>query len=69
MLLHVERPTDDTAHAVLQEAYCRLLSRYKEELSRPFDEAASFLTTIRSQLTTLCGGGGGGATSPHYSGN
>ena len=56
---------------MLQEAYCRLLSRYKEELSRPFDEAASFLTTIRSQLTTLCGGGGGGggATSPHYSGN
>ncbi|CAM0958151.1 unnamed protein product [Alopecurus aequalis] len=47
------------------EAYCRLLSRYKEELSRPFDEAASFLTTIRSQLTTLCGGGSGGATSPH----
>uniref|UniRef100_A0ACD5TXY8 Uncharacterized protein n=1 Tax=Avena sativa TaxID=4498 RepID=A0ACD5TXY8_AVESA len=48
------------------DAYCRLLSRYKEELSRPFDDAASFLTTIRSQLTTLCGGGGGGgATSPH----
>ncbi|KAM0912890.1 hypothetical protein ACQ4PT_012503 [Festuca glaucescens] len=46
------------------DAYCRLLSRYKEELSRPFDDAASFLTTIRSQLTTLCGGGAT-ATSPH----
>uniref|UniRef100_A0A452XVJ4 Homeobox protein knotted-1-like 1 n=1 Tax=Aegilops tauschii subsp. strangulata TaxID=200361 RepID=A0A452XVJ4_AEGTS len=45
-------------------AYCRLLSRYKEELSRPLDEAASFLTTIRSQLTNLCGGGAT-ATSPH----
>ncbi|VAH01726.1 unnamed protein product [Triticum turgidum subsp. durum] len=45
-------------------AYCRLLSRYKVELSRPLDEAASFLTTIRSQFKKLCGGGAT-ATSPH----
>lgn len=54
LLLHVERWTDD--HLV-QEAYCRVLWRYKEELSRPLDEAASFLATVRTQLSNLCGGG------------
>ncbi|KQK07913.1 homeobox protein knotted-1-like 10 [Brachypodium distachyon] len=39
------------------EAYCRVLWRYKEELSRPLDEAASFLATVRTQLSNLCGGG------------
>jgi len=39
-----------------QEAYCGVLERYKEELSRPFDEAASFLSSVRTQLSTLCGG-------------
>ncbi|KAG0516773.1 hypothetical protein BDA96_09G032200 [Sorghum bicolor] len=38
------------------EAYCRVLERYKEELSRPFDEAASFLSSVRTQLSSLCGG-------------
>ncbi|PWZ16051.1 Homeobox protein knotted-1-like 1 [Zea mays] len=38
------------------ETYCRLLERYKEELSRPFDEAASFLSSVRTQLSSLCGG-------------
>lgn len=33
-----------------------MLERYKEELSRPFDEAASFLSSVRTQLSTLCGG-------------
>uniref|UniRef100_A0A0E0C0Y5 Homeobox domain-containing protein n=1 Tax=Oryza meridionalis TaxID=40149 RepID=A0A0E0C0Y5_9ORYZ len=42
------------------EAYCRVLVRYKEELSRPFDEAASFLSSIQTQLSNLCSG----ATSP-----
>ncbi|PWZ11440.1 Homeobox protein knotted-1-like 1 [Zea mays] len=37
------------------EAYCRVLERYKEELSRPFDEAASFLSSVRTQLSSLCG--------------
>ncbi|PAN17067.1 hypothetical protein GQ55_3G099900 [Panicum hallii var. hallii] len=37
------------------EAYCGVLERYKEELSRPFDEAASFLSSVRTQLSTLCG--------------
>jgi hypothetical protein len=39
-----------------QETYCRVLERYKEELTRPFDEAASFLTGIHTQLASLCGG-------------
>jgi hypothetical protein len=33
-----------------------VLERYKEELSRPFDEAASFLSSVRTQLSSLCGG-------------
>ena len=33
-----------------------MLERYKEELSRPFDEAASFLSSVRTQLSSLCGG-------------
>ncbi|GJM94488.1 hypothetical protein PR202_ga11135 [Eleusine coracana subsp. coracana] len=37
------------------EAYCRVLERYKEELTRPFDEAATFLSSVRTQLSTLCG--------------
>ena len=28
--------------------------RYKEELSRPFDEATTFLNSIESQLSNLC---------------
>ncbi|CAL1407680.1 unnamed protein product [Linum trigynum] len=36
------------------ESYCELLHSYKEELSKPFQEAASFLTTMESQLTNLC---------------
>jgi hypothetical protein len=41
----------------IQESYCRVLVRYKEELSRPFDEAASFLSSIQTQLSNLCSGG------------
>jgi hypothetical protein len=39
----------------VQDAYCRVLERYKEELSRPLDEAATFLSSVRTQLSTLCG--------------
>ncbi|OAY42395.1 homeobox protein knotted-1-like 1 [Manihot esculenta] len=38
------------------ESYCELLYRYKEELSRPFDEATTFLSNIESQLSNLCKG-------------
>ncbi|KZV25835.1 homeobox protein knotted-1-like 1 [Dorcoceras hygrometricum] len=35
-------------------SYCEVLHKYKEELSRPFDEATSFLSSIESQLNDLC---------------
>ncbi|XP_042516367.1 homeobox protein knotted-1-like 1 [Macadamia integrifolia] len=35
-------------------SYCELLYRYKEELSKPFDEATSFLSNIESQFSDLC---------------
>ncbi|KAG6646752.1 hypothetical protein I3843_07G029500 [Carya illinoinensis] len=38
------------------EAYCKTLYRYKEELSKPFDEATTFLSGIESQLNNLCKG-------------
>ncbi|KAK1317706.1 Homeobox protein knotted-1-like 10 [Acorus calamus] len=38
------------------ESYCEVLMRYKEELSRPFDEATTFLNKIERQLSNLCGG-------------
>ena len=47
-----------------QEAYCGVLEHYKEELSRPLDEAASFLSSIRTQLSTLCGGAASLSGSP-----
>lgn len=36
------------------ESYCAVLVKYKEELSKPFDEATSFLNNIKSQLSSLC---------------
>ena len=47
-----------------QEAYCGVLELYKEELSRPFDEAASFLSSVRTQLSTLCVGAASLSGSP-----
>ena len=46
-----------------------MLVRYKEELSRPFDEAASFLSSIQAQLSNLCSGGSSpAATTATHSG-
>ncbi|KAL6961735.1 hypothetical protein U1Q18_004320 [Sarracenia purpurea var. burkii] len=36
------------------ESYCEVLHKYKEELSKPFDEATTFLSRIESQLSNLC---------------
>ncbi|KAM1541851.1 hypothetical protein ACFX13_011795 [Malus domestica] len=36
------------------ETYCDILVKYKSDLSRPFDEASSFLSKIETQLTNLC---------------
>lgn len=38
------------------ESYCEALHRYKEELSKPFDEATTFLSSIELQLSNLCKG-------------
>ncbi|XP_011092151.1 homeobox protein knotted-1-like 1 isoform X1 [Sesamum indicum] len=34
--------------------YCEILQKYKEKLSKPYEEATSFLSSIQSQLTNLC---------------
>ncbi|XP_022743024.1 homeobox protein knotted-1-like 1 isoform X2 [Durio zibethinus] len=39
-----------------KESYCEVLHTYKEELSKPFDEATTFLSNIESQLSNLCKG-------------
>ncbi|CAJ1940169.1 unnamed protein product [Sphenostylis stenocarpa] len=36
--------------------YCDMLVKYKSDLTRPFDEATTFLTKIETQLTDLCTG-------------
>ncbi|KAL8161618.1 hypothetical protein V2J09_013107 [Rumex salicifolius] len=38
------------------EAYCNILGKYKSDLSRPFNEATSFLNRMESQLSSLCTG-------------
>ncbi|XP_061371923.1 homeobox protein knotted-1-like 1 isoform X2 [Gastrolobium bilobum] len=38
------------------ESYCEVLHRYKEELSKPFNEATLFLGSMESQLSNLCKG-------------
>ncbi|KAL3030276.1 hypothetical protein AAZX31_03G211200 [Glycine max] len=38
------------------ETFCEVLHRYKEELSRPFNEATLFLGDMESQLSNLCNG-------------
>jgi hypothetical protein len=45
-----------------------VLVRYKEELTRPFDEAASFLSSIQAQLSDLCSGGSSPAATATHSG-
>ncbi|XP_060167290.1 homeobox protein knotted-1-like 1 [Lycium barbarum] len=35
-------------------SFCEVLLKYKEELSKPFDEATTFLNNIESQLSSLC---------------
>ncbi|XP_058076977.1 homeobox protein knotted-1-like 1 [Magnolia sinica] len=38
------------------DSYCEVLIRYKDELSKPFDEATTFLSEIELQLSNLCTG-------------
>ncbi|MED6180682.1 Homeobox protein knotted-1-like 6 [Stylosanthes scabra] len=58
------------------ETYCEMLVKYKCDLSRPFEEASSFLSKIETQLSDLCCTGAsapaplsdddGGASSEEY---
>ncbi|KDP31074.1 hypothetical protein JCGZ_11450 [Jatropha curcas] len=36
------------------ETYCDILVKYKSDLSRPFNEATTFLNDVEAQLNTLC---------------
>ncbi|XP_039021963.1 homeobox protein knotted-1-like 1 [Hibiscus syriacus] len=38
------------------ESYCEVLHRYRKELSKPFNEATTFLSNMESQLSNLCKG-------------
>ncbi|ONM27723.1 Homeobox protein knotted-1-like 4 [Zea mays] len=39
------------------EAYCNMLVKYREELTRPIDEAMEFLKRVEAQLDSIAGGG------------
>ncbi|KAL5198632.1 hypothetical protein ABZP36_002144 [Zizania latifolia] len=45
------------------EAYCNMLAKYREELTRPIDEAMEFLKRVEAQLDSITGGHGGGGGS------
>ncbi|KAL1341407.1 hypothetical protein HN51_027883 [Arachis hypogaea] len=47
---------DDPELDDFMESYCNVLHKYKEELSKPFNEATLFLCNIESQLSNLCKG-------------
>ncbi|XP_047958293.1 homeobox protein knotted-1-like 6 isoform X2 [Salvia hispanica] len=50
------------------ETYCDVLVKYKRDLSRPFDEATSFLNKIETQLGNLCNDDGGLSSDEELSG-
>lgn len=39
------------------DCYCRILEKYEEELSKPFNEAEMFLNSVETQLRSLCSNG------------
>lgn len=47
---------NDNFFLLLKESYCEVLHQYKNELSKPFDEATMFLTNIELELSNLCKG-------------
>lgn len=47
---------DDPELDEFMETYCKVLVRYKEEMSKPFEEAATFLSKIETQLRQICNG-------------
>jgi hypothetical protein len=49
--------------ARVQEAYCNMLVKYREELTRPIDEAMEFLKRVEAQLDCIAGGGGSSSSA------
>ncbi|KAJ8569777.1 hypothetical protein K7X08_006354 [Anisodus acutangulus] len=49
------------------ETYCDILVKYKSDLSRPFDEATTFLNKIELQLSDLCKDDGGVSSDEEFS--
>ncbi|KAK1681500.1 hypothetical protein QYE76_042348 [Lolium multiflorum] len=43
------------------EAYCNMLAKYREELTRPIEEAMEFLKRVEAQLDSITGGSTGSA--------
>ncbi|KAL3501163.1 hypothetical protein ACH5RR_035612 [Cinchona calisaya] len=50
------------------ETYCDILVKYKSDLSRPFDEATTFLSKIEMQLGNLCKDDGAVSSDDEFSG-
>jgi hypothetical protein len=46
-----------------QEAYCNMLVKYREELTRPIDEAMEFLKRVEAQLDSIAGAAVDGGSS------
>lgn len=55
---------EDPALDQFMEAYCEMLTKYHQELSKPFNEAMLFLSRIDSQFKALSL-----SPPPHHSGN
>ncbi|KAG2639763.1 hypothetical protein PVAP13_2KG044000 [Panicum virgatum] len=45
------------------EAYCNMLVKYREELTRPIDEAMEFLKRVEAQLDSIAGAAGGSSAA------
>ncbi|PUZ68333.1 hypothetical protein GQ55_2G018400 [Panicum hallii var. hallii] len=49
------------------EAYCNMLVKYREELTRPIDEAMEFLKRVEAQLESIAGAAVGGSSAARLS--
>lgn len=47
------RVGDDPALDQFMEAYCEMLTKYEQELTKPFQDAMLFLSEVDAQLKTL----------------
>ncbi|CAL9053404.1 unnamed protein product [Musa banksii] len=48
-----KQPSDDPELDQFMEAYCQMLIRYREELTRPLQEATEFLKGVESEFNAL----------------